>query len=137
MRGCVRSVAARLTTVIAILTLAACGTPAASPSAVSPSSAAPSAIASTGGATPPSTTSPTAVPVEVATPSPTAKESPVLSDASFQLRSASFAEGAEIPRKYTCDGSNVSPALEWSGAPSETAAFALIVGDPDANGVVH
>ncbi|HWV57201.1 MAG TPA: YbhB/YbcL family Raf kinase inhibitor-like protein, partial [Longimicrobiales bacterium] len=36
------------------------------------------------------------------------------------------------PRKYTCDGANVSPALEWSGAPAGTHAFALLVEDPDA-----
>ncbi|PSN86279.1 phosphatidylethanolamine-binding protein [Candidatus Marsarchaeota G2 archaeon ECH_B_SAG-G16] len=36
-----------------------------------------------------------------------------------------------FPKKYTCDGENVSPALEWTGAPS-CKAFALIVEDPDA-----
>lgn len=57
--------------------------------------------------------------------------------AGFVLMSPSFAEGGAIPVKFSCDGSDVSPALSWSGAPAETAAFALIVDDPDARGWVH
>lgn len=37
-----------------------------------------------------------------------------------------------IPEKFTCDGKNISPRLMWSGAPSDTKSFALIVDDPDA-----
>ena len=48
------------------------------------------------------------------------------------LTSGAFAAGGAIPAKYTCDGSDVSPALAWSGAPAGTAAFALIADDPDA-----
>lgn len=59
------------------------------------------------------------------------------SEGPFQLRSAAFADGGEIPRKYTCDGQDVSPALDWSGAPSGTATFALIVEDPNARDFVH
>ncbi len=61
----------------------------------------------------------------------------MLSEGPFELRSTAFAGGGQIPRKYTCDGADVSPALEWSGAPSGTAAFALIVEDPDARNFVH
>lgn len=50
----------------------------------------------------------------------------------FEVRSAAFAEGRTIPRKYTGDGENVSPPLEWSGAPEGTRSFALICEDPDA-----
>ncbi len=50
----------------------------------------------------------------------------------FKLSSSAFAAGAEIPRQYTCKGADTSPALAWSGAPASTAAFALIVDDPDA-----
>lgn len=50
----------------------------------------------------------------------------------FEVRSSAFAEGSTIPRKYTGDGENVSPPLEWSGAPRETRSFALICEDPDA-----
>jgi Raf kinase inhibitor-like YbhB/YbcL family protein len=50
----------------------------------------------------------------------------------FALTSPAFAAGAEIPRQYTCKGADTSPALAWSGAPANTASFALIVDDPDA-----
>ena len=51
---------------------------------------------------------------------------------SFSIKSAAFAEGAAVPKKYTCDGADVSPALEWSGAPAGTKSLALIADDPDA-----
>lgn len=56
---------------------------------------------------------------------------------SFELTSGAFAPGADIPRKYTCDGEDVSPPLEWADAPDDTAALAVIVDDPDARGWVH
>ncbi len=49
-----------------------------------------------------------------------------------QLTSSAFVEGASIPRQYTCDGVNISPALTWTGTPEETKSIALIVDDPDA-----
>jgi Raf kinase inhibitor-like YbhB/YbcL family protein len=55
----------------------------------------------------------------------------------FSLTSTSFPAGGEIPGKHTCDGEDVSPSLSWEGAPDDTAAFALIVDDPDARGFVH
>jgi Raf kinase inhibitor-like YbhB/YbcL family protein len=55
----------------------------------------------------------------------------------FDLTSPAFAAGADIPRKYTCDGDDVSPPLEWADAPDGAAALALIVDDPDARGFVH
>ena len=48
------------------------------------------------------------------------------------LRSPAFAAGGAIPAKYTCDGANQSPPLEWSGAPEGTKSFAFIMDDPDA-----
>ena len=48
------------------------------------------------------------------------------------LTSPSFENQKEIPRKYTCDGEDVSPALAWSNVPEGTKSFALIVDDPDA-----
>ena len=51
----------------------------------------------------------------------------------FQLRTNVF-ERAVIPKKFTCEGPDVSPAFEWTGAPIETACFALIMDDPDAPG---
>ena len=58
-------------------------------------------------------------------------------DHTFTLESTAFADGGAIPRKFTCDGEDASPVLTWSGAPDRTAAFALIVDDPDARGFVH
>ncbi len=51
---------------------------------------------------------------------------------SLTLSSPAFAPGQPIPEKFSCKGSSVSPALAWSGAPADTASFALIVEDPDA-----
>ena len=50
----------------------------------------------------------------------------------FQLESSAFENGKTIPRKYTCDGEDVSPPLMWKGAPEGTKSFALICDDPDA-----
>src|SRR5713226_2911621 len=50
----------------------------------------------------------------------------------FKLTSTSFQEGQPIPRQYTCDGVNVSPPLEWSGAPQTAKSFAIVCDDPDA-----
>ncbi len=50
----------------------------------------------------------------------------------FKLTSTAFKEGQPIPRQHTCDGVDVSPALEWSGAPPSAKTFALICDDPDA-----
>lgn len=55
----------------------------------------------------------------------------------LSLRSGAFADGGSIPRRHSCDGPDVSPALDWAGAPEGTVAFALIVDDPDARGFVH
>ena len=51
---------------------------------------------------------------------------------STELKSTAFQAGADIPRKHTCDGGDVSPLLRWEKAPAGTKAFALIVDDPDA-----
>jgi len=50
----------------------------------------------------------------------------------FTVRSTAFQEGETIPEKYTCDGKDVSPALEWENPPIGTKSFALICDDPDA-----
>jgi Raf kinase inhibitor-like YbhB/YbcL family protein len=50
----------------------------------------------------------------------------------FTLSSEAFTDGGEVPRRHTCEGEDVSPALTWSDPPSRTRALALIVDDPDA-----
>ena len=50
----------------------------------------------------------------------------------FQLRSSAFRENELIPKKYTCDGSDVSVPLTWGDPPQGTKSFALIADDPDA-----
>ncbi|MGH9563092.1 MAG: YbhB/YbcL family Raf kinase inhibitor-like protein, partial [Terracidiphilus sp.] len=45
----------------------------------------------------------------------------------LQLTSTAFHDGQSIPKKYTCNGQDVSPDLAWSGAPEETKSLALIV----------
>lgn len=47
------------------------------------------------------------------------------------IESPAFAPNASIPREYTCQGIDVSPALGWSGAPEEAKSLVLIVEDPD------
>lgn len=51
---------------------------------------------------------------------------------SLTLVSADFDAGGSIPAIHTCDGTDTSPALSWSGAPPGTKSFALIIDDPDA-----
>lgn len=50
----------------------------------------------------------------------------------LSLTSPSFDPGGKVPRRHTCEGPDLSPALSWSDAPAGTKTFALIVGDPDA-----
>lgn len=52
--------------------------------------------------------------------------------ASLNLTSSAFPAGGSIPAKYSCEGANVSPALEWSGTPAAAKSLALICDDPDA-----
>ena len=64
-----------------------------------------------------------------ATPSPTNA-----SIGTIVITSPAFKDGQMIPQKYSCDGENVSPPLEWNGVPGGTKELALIVDDPDAPG---
>ncbi len=52
----------------------------------------------------------------------------------FELKTTTFQPGGDIPKKCTCDGGDVSPALSWNDPPTGTQSFALIVDDPDAPG---
>ena len=50
----------------------------------------------------------------------------------MEIRSSAFGSGERIPVKYTCDGADFSPSLEWTAGPAGTKSFALICDDPDA-----
>jgi Raf kinase inhibitor-like YbhB/YbcL family protein len=50
------------------------------------------------------------------------------------VSSAAFTEGGDIPRRYTCDGQDLSPPLSFAGVPSDARELALLVEDPDAPG---
>lgn len=56
----------------------------------------------------------------------------VLGGKLMKVESPSFKDGDVIPKKYTCDGENISPPLIWLGYPKEAKSFVLIVDDPDA-----
>lgn len=48
------------------------------------------------------------------------------------LSSSAFPANGNIPPKYTCEGPDVSPPIQWDGLPAGTQSLALIVDDPDA-----
>jgi Raf kinase inhibitor-like YbhB/YbcL family protein len=48
------------------------------------------------------------------------------------VTSAAFQQGEPIPKRYSCDGDNISPALAWSVGPEGTKSYALVCEDPDA-----
>jgi hypothetical protein len=50
----------------------------------------------------------------------------------MQIKTTAFTDGSLIPRRFTCEGDDLSPALTWTDPPAGTAGFALIVDDPDA-----
>jgi Raf kinase inhibitor-like YbhB/YbcL family protein len=51
---------------------------------------------------------------------------------SLELKSPDFTAGGNIPKQFTCDGADISPALEWDAPPAGAHSFALIADDPDA-----
>ncbi len=52
----------------------------------------------------------------------------------IRVTSPAFQDAANIPRRYTCDGEDLSPELHWDELPAETKSVALICDDPDAPG---
>jgi Raf kinase inhibitor-like YbhB/YbcL family protein len=53
-------------------------------------------------------------------------------ESKMKLTSTAFEDGGMIPKKYTCDGDDVSPPLSWEGVPAHSKELALICDDPDA-----
>ena len=52
----------------------------------------------------------------------------------LRVVSTAFQDGGLIPAKYTCDGENISPPLEFTAVPQAAKSLALICDDPDAPG---
>jgi len=50
----------------------------------------------------------------------------------IKITSPAFEDGGLIPAKYTCDGADISPPLQWDAVPEGTKSIALICDDPDA-----
>jgi len=50
----------------------------------------------------------------------------------IKITSPAFEDGGLIPAKYTCDGADISPPLQWGAVPEGTRSIALISDDPDA-----
>ena len=61
-----------------------------------------------------------------------AAEPPKQESQPMKIESPAFSQLGEIPIRFTCDGSDVSPPLSWSELPVGTKSLALIVDDPDA-----
>jgi Raf kinase inhibitor-like YbhB/YbcL family protein len=56
----------------------------------------------------------------------------------MHLSSPAFSDAQRIPRRFTCDGEDVSVPLRWSDAPADTRSLVLLCDDPDAPaGVWH
>ncbi len=54
----------------------------------------------------------------------------------LSVTSPAFTDNGRIPAKFTADGDDMSPPLQWSGAPDGVTQYAIIVDDPDAPGGV-
>ncbi len=53
---------------------------------------------------------------------------------SMKISSSAFMHNGLLPKKYTCEGVDISPPLEWSNVFEEAQSLALICDDPDARG---
>ena len=56
---------------------------------------------------------------------------------SVMTLTAPWQSGAEIDKRFTCDGDNVSPAVSWANGPSGASAYAVILTDLDAPDFAH
>ncbi|HEX7667669.1 MAG TPA: YbhB/YbcL family Raf kinase inhibitor-like protein [Polyangiaceae bacterium] len=61
-----------------------------------------------------------------------AAKSTLRSSSTLHVTSSAFADGATIPKKFTADGDDVSPAIAWTRPPPTTKSIAIVCEDPDA-----
>jgi len=59
------------------------------------------------------------------------KQPPEEVKTTLNVSTSAFEEGGRIPIKYSCEGEDVSPSLQWDEPPTGTQSFALIMDDPD------
>lgn len=52
----------------------------------------------------------------------------------MDVESTNFKDGQMIPKRFTCDGDDISPSISWSSFPKNTRSFVVIMTDPDAPG---
>ena len=71
------------------------------------------------------------------TPASTTTASPTttteMEATAMKVTSPAFEDGEAIPRKYSCNGEDVSPQLDITDIPAGTATLVLIMDDPDAS----
>jgi Raf kinase inhibitor-like YbhB/YbcL family protein len=82
----------------------------------------------------------TAPPTTVVTSSTSAPSQPgagSIGATGLALSSSAFAPNGLMPVELSCDGTNVSPSLEWTGVPDGAVELAVTVTDPEAKGFVH
>lgn len=72
-------------------------------------------------------------------PGPKAADALAAADvpATITVTSPAFGNGAPLPTRFTCDGTNISPSLRWQNLPPATAELAIVADDPDASGGTH
>lgn len=49
----------------------------------------------------------------------------------LSVTSRAFVDGDTLPAKYTCDGENISPPIDWGPLPAETKSITFLMDDPD------
>src|SRR5206468_1318468 len=57
-----------------------------------------------------------------------------VSTPTITVSSPAMARGGRVPARFTCDGADVSPPLQWHGVPGRARHLTLEVTDPDAPG---
>ena len=55
----------------------------------------------------------------------------IVANKTLTVNSPAFENNQSIPPKYTCDGSNINPALTIKDIPKETQSLVLVMDDPD------